>query len=537
MNARCTNSTSALLIAALTLLSATWAGAADRALLVGIDDYKHARVPGTPGALADANAMSRVLTQAYGFEKKDIKLLTGPSATAENILKQFQEWLVDGSSPGDRVFFYYAGHGSQLEDDNGDEDDGWDETLAPYDVVPGSGDNQIRDDMMDAKISSLSGRRAVLLFDSCHSGTITRGIPQDQDLLEGGGARYLPRPDQFRDIEDGTSSVQMRGKKAYSVAPTAGGPGGRPFDGPSSVGGLSGIVVLSAAGPGQLAYPVEVDGGYRGAFTYLFEQYHLGRGDGSRSIFDDLKGAAIGAAGGAAVSAATGSTDDLADTAIDAMSVAAIGSAMNKGMEKLRKDGKLMGNQQAFYEVISEVPLEERPLFGDWNEAAVVALNNPVVDRTVRIDTESGGRQFDEGEDLSFVVESSHAGFLYLFVFSEGQRATCVFPNPSDMNNEIRAGTFVLPGEREYRFPVQAPFGRDVVTALVSDQAMAICDRVEYTWSELFDRLRLDEIQDRVLALSMRGVGVAPKESPQDDIVTDNAHQWQADSVVIETRP
>jgi hypothetical protein len=59
----------------------------------------------------------------------------------------------------------------------------------------------IRDELFDEMIGKLSGRRAVLIFDSCHSGTISRGVPKLNDFARGGGVRYLPIPEQFAELE------------------------------------------------------------------------------------------------------------------------------------------------------------------------------------------------------------------------------------------------------------------------------------------------------------------------------------------------
>lgn len=40
-------------------------------------------------------------------------------------------WLVQGAQPNDALFFHYSGHGGQAKDLDGDEDDGYDETIYP----------------------------------------------------------------------------------------------------------------------------------------------------------------------------------------------------------------------------------------------------------------------------------------------------------------------------------------------------------------------------------------------------------------------
>src|SRR5262245_54980996 len=187
------------LFIALALTSTLFAS--DRALIVGVEKYRDPLVPPTPGCEADPRSMARLISSVHQIT--EVKVLINPAATAANIEHWFRTWLIAGTRPGDRVFFFYAGHGSQIADDNGDEskDDGKDETLAPYDVNPRTGANMIRDDLFDELIVRLSGRRAVLVFDSCHSGTISRGLPKLKEFARGGGARYLPTPEQFVELE------------------------------------------------------------------------------------------------------------------------------------------------------------------------------------------------------------------------------------------------------------------------------------------------------------------------------------------------
>jgi len=52
--------------------------------------------------------------------------------TKRNIEAAFK-YMVDCSHAGDVVFVHYSGHGSRVRDLDGDEDDGFDETLVPVD--------------------------------------------------------------------------------------------------------------------------------------------------------------------------------------------------------------------------------------------------------------------------------------------------------------------------------------------------------------------------------------------------------------------
>jgi secreted trypsin-like serine protease len=152
----------------------------DRALLVGIDQYQNAKF-NLKGSVNDVRNMHRLLTNTFEYQPEQIMTLTDAQATRANILKAFDDWLIRDSAPGARVFFYMSSHGSQVPDLNGDEADGLDETLVPYDtrVETQNGKkvlrNQIIDDEIDDLLKRIPDRNVTVVIDACHSGTSTRG--------------------------------------------------------------------------------------------------------------------------------------------------------------------------------------------------------------------------------------------------------------------------------------------------------------------------------------------------------------------------
>lgn len=80
-------------------------------------------------------------------------------------------WLVAGCRPGDSLVFHYSGHGSQQRNYNGDEVDGFDETLCPLDFETRG---MIVDDEINETIVRPLPRGAKLhaIIDACHSGTM-----------------------------------------------------------------------------------------------------------------------------------------------------------------------------------------------------------------------------------------------------------------------------------------------------------------------------------------------------------------------------
>ena len=68
----------------------------------------------------------------------DARVFVNEQATREQIRQSITEWLPSVSRAGDTVFFFFSGHGAQMDDDDNDEKDGKDELLVPYDAVNGS---------------------------------------------------------------------------------------------------------------------------------------------------------------------------------------------------------------------------------------------------------------------------------------------------------------------------------------------------------------------------------------------------------------
>ena len=146
------------------------------AVFVGINDYiEFEDEPGGDllGAERDARVMREVLVERWGLDPANALTLLGREATKEAIHGAITVWLAGRAEPGDLAIFYFAGHGSQVYDLDGDEPDGLDETLAPADVLPVSSANDIRDDEFRAWLSTIR-TEVVVILDSCHSGTASR---------------------------------------------------------------------------------------------------------------------------------------------------------------------------------------------------------------------------------------------------------------------------------------------------------------------------------------------------------------------------
>lgn len=158
-----------------TLPAAFGAGAPSvrRALLIGIGKYQV--LPRLPGSKNDIDLVHQVLVSRYGFSEQDIHTVRDEAATREGMLAAFNQ-IVKEAGPNDVVYIHYSGHGSQVQDLNGDEpDDQLDETIVPADGRT-EGVPDITDDELEDILSRLKTPKAVVVLDSCHSGTATRGL-------------------------------------------------------------------------------------------------------------------------------------------------------------------------------------------------------------------------------------------------------------------------------------------------------------------------------------------------------------------------
>lgn len=170
-------------------------GAVRRALLVGIDRYlpddrahKSSPDPASSrrrwkdlrGAVNDVRALREVLVHRFGFRPNDVIVLENHDATRQAILAAFQRHLIEPARSGDHSLFYYAGHGSRIRNSRSRELDGKDETIVPADANTAAGERKvvdIRDKEWDRLFTQVLDKGAWLtaLFDSCHSGSISRG--------------------------------------------------------------------------------------------------------------------------------------------------------------------------------------------------------------------------------------------------------------------------------------------------------------------------------------------------------------------------
>jgi hypothetical protein len=225
------------------------------ALCIGVNNY-----PGThmdlAGCVNDANDWAAELG-SRGFA---VTKLLDSQATKAAMEKAFRS-IIGGAAEGDVVVITFSGHGTYVPDQNGDEIDGLDEGLCPYDLQTGGG-ALIDDEIHEIFLSRKPGVRLVLISDSCHSGTVTRAAAPDPDVDAAPRPRFMPMGNW---LPEDQLPKGANGKPLSSI----------PVTSPTSAfeKGLSrksGDLLLAGCkeGPNNFSYDAKIKGRPNGAFTY-----------------------------------------------------------------------------------------------------------------------------------------------------------------------------------------------------------------------------------------------------------------------------
>lgn len=235
-------------------LSAAAVGQTSRALLVAIDNYP---VSGGWNEIHATNDISIVapLLKSNGFHDNHITVLTNAKATKGDIVAALSD-MVTASRRGDYIYLHFSCHGQQMLDDNGDEPDGYDEALIPYDAQRRfrggvyEGENHLRDDELAVFLDKIRLKigatgNLIVVFDACHSGSADRNGDDDEYVR---GTTYVFAP-------DGALPTTLNKAKVIAT--------------PKTDGEMATLTVLSACMPDEVNYEYKAsDGKYYGTLTY-----------------------------------------------------------------------------------------------------------------------------------------------------------------------------------------------------------------------------------------------------------------------------
>ena len=407
-----------------------------RALLIGIDDYRTVSdLLGAPRQ--DVAAMRRFVAEDLGFETDRIRTLLDEQATRDNILANVRDWLVRG----ERALLYFSGHGHQQPDENGDEADGFDETLVPYDATEEGGvaNGMILDDEISEILAGAEGVAIDLVVDACHSGTLTRSLAGPADY------RFVKSPRTL----DG-KPLRRGGAATRSIVVESAGP--QPFVDATSAD----VRVWSAVRADQKALVEQDSAPPHKAVGSVFTNDLLaglrGRADAdgdrvvsARELEEFVRRESEAYCSGVPYCTA-GLTPEVSvpDGQLDARAFASVGPgpARTRGIAALAKDILVSPGRR-----------------GEGTDDAVVDIAlHP-------------GADLREGDTLEVTVESGVSGTLVLLDFDAQDRMTQVFPNEWSGSTRIEKGVALrIPDAAAgFRLRARPPFGQGKLVAVVTD--------------------------------------------------------------------
>lgn len=219
-------------------------------LIIAVGDYPPKTGWSSISSVNDVPLIKNTLLN-QNFKEENIIVLKNELATRAGILGAI-EGLKSKIKPGDIVVIHYSGHGQQIFDNNGEEIDDLDEAIVPYDALVRytsnyKGENHIRDDELGNIIANFRNAlgkdgQLLILLDSCHSGSATRG-----GKARGGAAVFAPSNWTPNTNKNSTGSGLI---EAAKVKPDA-----APF------------VMLSGASANELNYEYEGYGSLSFAFS------------------------------------------------------------------------------------------------------------------------------------------------------------------------------------------------------------------------------------------------------------------------------
>jgi len=220
-----------------------------RALVIGVGQYPENSGWCNIHGDNDVPLISDALIHK-GFSSDKIVSLINEQASKKNIVKKFNQ-LMEQSHLNDVIYIHFSTHGQQVTDIDGDEEDGLDEAIIPFDAcktfVKGiyEGKNHLIDDELYKLLSALRAKigktgTLVVVIDACHSGDSTRGNDNPNDSISVRGTNEV---------------FQLGAKRSFVAKPI------KKID----------WVEISATQSYQNNYEYKVNGSYYGSLSYAIK--------------------------------------------------------------------------------------------------------------------------------------------------------------------------------------------------------------------------------------------------------------------------
>src|SRR5947208_1789943 len=133
------------------------------ALVIGINTYRHISPLGF--ARHDAEAITKILTDQFGFPKDNVTLLLDKAATREAIMNSFLSFAHGTVKENDRILVFFAGHGHTHLGRRGEV--GY---LVPMDGTPANLASLVRWDDLTRNADLIPAKHILFIMDACYGG-------------------------------------------------------------------------------------------------------------------------------------------------------------------------------------------------------------------------------------------------------------------------------------------------------------------------------------------------------------------------------
>ena len=409
-----------LVLATLCALAvASLAAAADRALIVGVGDY--ATISDLPGIQLDVDMMKEV-AEDLGFQ--NIETLTNQEATYDGLKAGFER-LIAGTGAGDRILFYFSGHGGCVKDQDGDESDGKDEALVLYDTRGGTMERSLRDDEFYGLLERLRDRQVLVLIDACHSGTSYKGFNLSENQSLGAKAIRVGRErwETYKKSLDCEARSLLSGK-TFEVVDDMQAPQ---------------VAFLAAAADHELALATSV-----GSLFTL----------GLHKTVNDI----VGAQGSLTL-------QTLRDR-VDAFIRSKIASGDVRGEPH---EPQLWGDPA--FSINPTVPPDgSGPI---WRQLEELADRSDIGRLPIAANIAGNEAVYHVGDELVLTIDLPHAGYLNVVNVGSQDNATVLFPNRHHRDNYVQGGVLTLPTSKMgFKMRAAEPVGPSMNVAFLTKEAI-----------------------------------------------------------------
>ncbi|MFW8590880.1 caspase family protein [Glaciecola sp. 2405UD65-10] len=412
--------------------------AADKALIIGIEEYKNPRL-NLKGIGLDVGYVQQALAR-LGVEQKNVITLFNENATEANITRMFNTFLRDGVGPNDKVYVYFSGHGSQMTDTSGDESDRLDEFLVTYEFDHrGNKPGALTDDEFNKLLTSIPSNNVFAFVDACHSGTISRSFVNN-NLSMGENIAY-PKFATYPGMPQVSDSAKSRSSRR-SVS----------MDDSQEKTGTSNrlnYIVISAAQDDESALASPKGSYFTLGFTYGIEK-----------MLNEQK--------------------PVTPEVLYTISKAVIDKFTN---QENHYTPNIMGNKALLKETLKTQAPGKRGKV--WQEMAALVPANP----GLTIQTPKLNYKVDEAVPLSVNVPAN--GYLYLFTVDQYDNSSILFPNEFNANNKVSAGQNFDVNYASVGFDLLGaePLGEAIVVAVVSSRPLNTKNKSPFNHDEQGNRL------------------------------------------------